>query len=148
VTADGFRRIALALEDVVESAHMGHPDFRLRGRIFATLHTDDKFGMVKLTPEQQQTFVTSHPDVYTPESGAWGRQGCTRVRLNVANAESVGEALTLAWQDAAARPAARVTARPVVRRMAAKKTAKRTGTKKTAAPRRKASALRRREPED
>jgi hypothetical protein len=97
LTADDFRRIALGMKDAVESAHMGHPDFRLKGRIFATLHADRKHGMVKLTPEQQETFVREHPAAFAPENGRWGRQGCTAVRLDMIDEDTVGEAMTLAW---------------------------------------------------
>ena len=97
-----FRRIALAMPDAVESAHMGHPDFRANGRIFATLHGDGARGMVKLSPEQQARFVADHPEIFSPENGAWGRQGCTRVELSAADEETLGEAMTLAWQLAAA----------------------------------------------
>lgn len=96
-----FRRMALALEGVVESAHMGHPDFRVNNRIFATLHAGERTGMMKLTPEQQQTFIADHPEAFTPESGAWGRAGCTRVRLESVHEEALGEALTLAWRNTA-----------------------------------------------
>jgi hypothetical protein len=98
---DGFRRIAMALANVVEGAHMGHPDFRVNGRIFATLRADGRFGMVKLAPDQQQAFVDAHPGVFAPESGAWGRAGSTRVDLEAAGDEEVGEALTLARRLAA-----------------------------------------------
>ena len=98
MTATAFRRIALGLEGAIESAHMGHPDFRVNGRIFATLQTADR-GMVKLTPDQQGQFINEYPGVFVAESGAWGRQGCTRVYLESADSESVGEALTLAWQQ-------------------------------------------------
>jgi hypothetical protein len=97
--SNDFRRIALGMEGAIESAHMGHPDFRANGKIFATLHAGDEFGMVKLTPEQQETFVNQYPTMFAPEAGAWGRQGCTRVRLDVAEEESVGEAMTLAWRN-------------------------------------------------
>ena len=97
--ADDFRRIALGLEGVIESAHMGHPDFRVNGRIFATLHADMKSGMVKLTPEEQRTFVRAQPEVFSPEAGAWGRSGSTKVRLDLAESETIGEAMTLAWQS-------------------------------------------------
>jgi hypothetical protein len=97
--AEDFRRIALGLSEAVEAAHMGHPDFRVNGRIFATIHPDHQYGMVKLTPEQQHHFVTGHPSVFAPENGAWGRQGCTRVRLDAADEELLGEAMTLAWQN-------------------------------------------------
>ena len=91
--------MALAMEGAVEGTHMGHPDFRVRNRIFATLHSDDLFGMVALTPDQQLRFIGDDPNSFTPESGAWGRAGSTRVRLAAADREAVGEALTLAWQN-------------------------------------------------
>jgi hypothetical protein len=102
--ADGFRRIALGLAGAVEQSHMGHPDFRVNGRIFATIHGDHKYGMVKLTPEQQAQCIREHPSIFAPESGAWGRAGCTSVRLDKADEDSVGEAMTLAWQNAMAGP--------------------------------------------
>lgn len=106
-----FRRIALGMRDAIESAHMGHPDFRVHGRIFATLHADNLRGMVKLTPEQQQTFVRDNPATFEPENGAWGRQGCTRVLLSAVDEETLGEAMTLAWQNAARSVVAKRPAR-------------------------------------
>ena len=99
MTFKDFRRIALGMEGVVEGAHMGHPDFRVNGRIFATLHADNKAGMVKLSPEQQQKFVNEDPSSFMPENGAWGREGCTRVLLGSVDEETVGMAMTLAWQN-------------------------------------------------
>jgi hypothetical protein len=104
VTMEQFRRIALGLSGVVEGAHMGHPDFRLNNRIFATLRPDAGRGMVKLRPEQQRAYVDDYPDAFIEESGAWGRQGCTRVLLDAADEDSLGAALTLAWQNLAAPP--------------------------------------------
>jgi hypothetical protein len=104
-TSDDFRRIALGLANASEGAHMGHPDFRVNGRIFATLHADLAFGMVKVTPEQQRKLVREDPATFAPENGAWGRSGCTRVRLASVDDETLGEAMTLAWQHAAAQPA-------------------------------------------
>lgn len=100
-----FRRIALGLKGAVEGAHMKHPDFRADGRVFASLHDGEVFGMVKLTPEQQAQFVRDHPAAFAPENGAWGRQGYTRVTLAAVDEETLGEALTLARQNTA-RPAA------------------------------------------
>jgi hypothetical protein len=101
VTAHGFRRIALRLEGAIESAHHGHPDFRVGGRIFATLgYPDAKWGMVNLTPEQQRAWVAEHPDAFVPVTGKWGEQGSTNVRLSAVNDEALGETLTLAWQNA------------------------------------------------
>jgi len=104
--ADDFRRIALGMKDAVEGAHMGHPDFRVHGRIFATLHPDQQWGMVKLTPEQQRRFVREAPEIFKPEKGAWGLQGCTAVRLGAADEDLLGEAMTLAWQNVPAQHAA------------------------------------------
>jgi hypothetical protein len=107
MTPDDFRRIALGLRGASEGAHMGHPDFRVNGRIFATLHADLTSGMVKLTPDEQREFVRTAPGAFTPEKGAWGLQGCTAVRLDAADEETLGQALTLAARAAAARPEAR-----------------------------------------
>jgi YjbR protein len=109
MTAKEFRRIALGMADAIEGAHMGHPDFRVRGGIFATLHPDDKHGMVKLPPDEQQRLVRDFPEMFTPENGAWGRQGCTRVTLAVADEETLGEAMTLAWQEMIRTREARAT---------------------------------------
>ena len=112
-SADDFRRIALGMKGASEGAHMGHPDFRVNGRIFATLHADPRWGMVKLTPDQQQAFVRDLPGTFVPENGAWGRQGCTAVRLEAASDDTLGEALTLAWQNTAkAAPGRQKRARP------------------------------------
>lgn len=101
ITPDDFRRIALELPGASESAHMGHPDFRVRGKIFATLqYPDANWGMVKLSIEDQHAFVQTHPDAFTPVNGAWGRQGGTSVRLSQADENSVAEALRLAWHKA------------------------------------------------
>jgi hypothetical protein len=104
VTADDFRRLALSMHDAVERAHMGHPDFRANGRIFATLHSNDRWGMVKLTPAEQREFMRASPEVFMPSSGAWGRQGCTNVRLDAADEATVRPAMILAWESVAARP--------------------------------------------
>jgi len=102
-----FRRIALGLSDAVEGAHMGHPDFRVHNRIFATIHPDPRHGMVKLTPPQQQLFIRDYPDAFAAESGAWGRSGCTRVIFSAAEDDVVGEAMTLAWQNVKTHHAAK-----------------------------------------
>lgn len=96
-----FRRIALGLTDAVEQAHHGHPDFRVRGRIFATVgYPDDSRGMVALTPEQQAEYMRAHASVFEPAAGAWGLQGATIVKLGAVDEETLGEALTLAWKNA------------------------------------------------
>jgi hypothetical protein len=114
-TAAQFRRLALSLSGAVEQAHMGHPDFRANGRIFATLHGDNRHGMVKLTLEDQQRFVAAQPETFAPENGAWGRQGCTRVRLDAADEETLGEALTLAWRNTKDTKAAKGAKKPLIK---------------------------------
>jgi hypothetical protein len=101
MTAARFREIALGLKDVVEGAHHGHSDFRVGGRIFATLgYPDAGWGMVNLSPDRQQAFLHDHPRVFAPAAGAWGAQGSTTVRLGAADEELAGEALTEAWRSA------------------------------------------------
>lgn len=104
MTAAEFRRLALSLPDAGEGEHMSHPDFRVGGRIFATMgYPDDGYGMVKLFPDQQQEFVAAAPQIFTPVKCAWGRQGCTSVLLQPATKERVREALKLAWERAASQ---------------------------------------------
>jgi hypothetical protein len=106
MTADHFRRLALAMDGVVERSHMNHPDFRAHGRIFATLHTNDQFGMVVVTPGEQHELMREYPSVFVPSAGAWGRQGCTSVRLAAADDRTIQGALILAWENSAAKAAA------------------------------------------
>jgi len=99
-TASDFRRIALSLPGTEERKHMNHPDFRVAGKIFATLaYPNKQFGMVKLTPVQQEDFVTSHPAAFKPVNGAWGRKGCTSVILSNANKLTLREAILAAWRN-------------------------------------------------
>jgi hypothetical protein len=119
--ADDFRRIALSMEGAVEGAHMGHPDFRVNNRIFATLHHDREFAMVALTPDQQAQFLQTDSDAFVPESGAWGLAGATKVRLAAVREETLGEAVTLAWRNilsksASSRPARTRSMKPRSRR--------------------------------
>ena len=102
LTPDDFRKMALTFPEAIESAHMGHPDFRVRGKIFATLgYPGNAFGMVKLTPEQQKLFVEAEPKMFAPIEGAWGRQGATRVHLPAAKKTVLRSALAIAWRNTA-----------------------------------------------
>lgn len=101
VIAEEFRNMALSLPEALEGAHMGHPDFRVGGKIFATLAPDESWGMVKLTREQQEEFVRDEPEVFQPVNGAWGRRGATHVRLVAATEGAVRPALIAAWRNAA-----------------------------------------------
>ncbi len=98
-----FRKLALSLPEAVESSHMGHPDFRVNKKIFASLFTKDDVerGMVKLTPEQQRDFVKSDPRAFEPIAGGWGRGGATQVNLKAAKTTSLRKALLAAWLNVA-----------------------------------------------
>jgi len=99
-TPSDFRRIALSLPQTEERKHMNHPDFRVAGKIFATLSYPNKqFAMVKLTPIQQEEFVVSHPTSFRPVNGAWGRKGATSVLLAKATKRAIKEALLTAWRN-------------------------------------------------
>jgi hypothetical protein len=102
MTAADFRKLALALPEAEERAHMSHPDFRVGGKIFATLGYPDKScGMVKLSPEQQHYFSKAEPDVFVPAKGAWGRRGATSVHLKTARKETLSKAIQAAWRNTA-----------------------------------------------
>lgn len=102
VTANDFRRIVLSLPETEERSHMNHPDFRVAGKIFATLGYPDKTrGMVKLSPEEQHYFAKDHPDVFTPGKGAWGRRGATSVHLKAARKDTLQKAIYAAWRNTA-----------------------------------------------
>ena len=104
MTADEFRRIALSLPGAEEKVHMGHPDFRVGGKIFATLgYPDAGWGMVKLTPEEQRVYVAMNPGTFVPVKGAWGVKGCTSVHLRSANEAAVHEAMERAWRAASTK---------------------------------------------
>jgi hypothetical protein len=96
---EDFRRLALSLEGAEESSHMGSPDFRVDGRIFATLASQSQgYGNLMLTLEQQAAFVEELPDVFLPIPGGWGRMGATHVRLQAAHEDVVAGALRTAWK--------------------------------------------------
>ena len=111
MTPNQFRKIALGMDGAVEASHMNHPDFRANGKIFATIHPDNKQGGLKLTPEQQQGFLRDHPRMFVPAPGAWGRGGATMVQFAEADAEVVGEATTLAWRNVVSEKPAKRSAK-------------------------------------
>jgi hypothetical protein len=102
MTPNEFRELALSFPEAIESAHMRHPDFRVGGKIFATLgYPDENSAMVKLSANDQTEFVRTSPGVFTPVKGGWGRQGATTINLPSATIGIVREALTAAWRRAA-----------------------------------------------
>ena len=98
VTAAAFRQLALRFSEAVESAHMGHPDFRVGGKIFATLSSGEDYGVVMLSPEEQKEFVDADPKGFSPVPGGWGRKGSTRVHLEGVRVTTLRRAMKLAWQ--------------------------------------------------
>jgi hypothetical protein len=99
MTVADFRRIALSLPGAEESSHMGSPDFRVGGKIFATLASESQgCGNLKLTPELQAEFVAEAPDVFVPIAGGWGRTGMTHIRLAAATEDVLTGALRTAWK--------------------------------------------------
>jgi hypothetical protein len=102
MTPNDFRKLALSFPETEERAHMNHPDFRVAGKIFATLgYPNTDRAMVKVTPMEQEMLVRGEPSVFSPEAGAWGRQGSTRVSLKAAKITSIRRALAAAWHLAA-----------------------------------------------
>lgn len=99
MTASDFRRIALSLEGAEEGAHMGAVDFRVGGRIFATLASvKEGYGNLMLTPELQGEFLAERPDLFLPIHGGWGRMGMTHIRLGAVDEDSLRGALQAAWR--------------------------------------------------
>jgi hypothetical protein len=113
MTVDDFRRIALSMEGAEESSHMGAADFRVGGRIFATLASAKQgYGNLLLTLEQQTAFVEEMPEVFLPVDGGWGRMGATHIRLAKANEDVLTGALRVAWKlrvDKSAKAGAKKT---------------------------------------
>jgi hypothetical protein len=104
MTAAQFRRLALRLPETVESSHFSHPDFRVRNRVFATLgYPDPRYGMVRLTPEQQKELVRAAPESFRPAAGAWGRSGSTIILLSTIDVGSIRPILQAAWENIAAK---------------------------------------------
>jgi hypothetical protein len=99
MNANDFRRLALSLDGVEEGSHMGKPDFRVGGKIFATLSSQAKgYGNLVLTPEQQAEFAGDLPEVFIPIAGGWGRMGMTHVRLDAVSEDVLAGALHVAWR--------------------------------------------------
>ncbi|HTX06906.1 MAG TPA: MmcQ/YjbR family DNA-binding protein [Steroidobacteraceae bacterium] len=113
MTPDAFRLMALQLPGVSEGVHMNHPDFRARGRIFATLgYPSDEFATVMLTPKEQAELVKEGSGAFMPVKGGWGLKGSTNVHLSRASPELVKKALAAAWARKSSTPARRRRAMP------------------------------------
>jgi hypothetical protein len=98
MNANDFRELALGFDDAEEGAHMGAADFRVGGRIFATLaHEHLGFGNLMLSPELQQSLIAEAPEVFIPVAGGWGRRGATHIRLAEATQQHLLKGLQLAW---------------------------------------------------
>ena len=129
MTADDFRRIALRFEGAEEGAHMGSPDFRVGGRIFATLaHQKQGYGNLMLTPELQAGFVGEAPEIFLPIAGGWGRMGMTHIRLAAAGEDVLAGALEAAWRLRVEKNARSPRGKTKPARRPARGSGKRTGT--------------------
>ena len=99
MTPAQFRKIALRLPEAIESSHHAHPDFRVGGKIFATLgYPDDSFAVVMLDPDEQTFYIRVDSNVFAPVKGEWGRRGATLITLRAAKASIVRESLQAAWE--------------------------------------------------
>lgn len=105
MTPATFRRLALSFPEAAEGSHMSHPDFRVGGRIFATLTSGDgdAEGVLKLSPREQAEWMAAHPEVFEPVKGGWGRQGYTTVHLKAAKVAVVRRAMEMAWRSVAVK---------------------------------------------
>ncbi|MGH9521201.1 MAG: MmcQ/YjbR family DNA-binding protein [Terriglobales bacterium] len=113
MTASDFRRLALALPGTIESSHFGNPDFRVNGKIFATLSLErEGFGVLLLSPEEQAGMVADAPEVFSPVPGGWGRKGSTRVYLATVHPDVLEGALRVAWTRKSKPAAKRSSMRP------------------------------------
>ena len=132
MTPAGFRRAALGRPQTREASHMGHADFRVGARIFATLgYPDAAWGMVKLTPLQQSQLVAAFPRVFVPVRGTWGLRGATNVNLKAATAAAVSAAMFAAWRNVApGGDAAQPAARPRRAAAAGRRAARRRGAQR------------------
>src|ERR1043166_7427596 len=100
MTQNEFRKLAMGFPEAIESVHMHHPDFRVAGKIFATLgYPNEHSAMVKLSPDEQGQFVRTNPDLFMPVKGAWGLQGGTTINLPTATTNIVRKALSAAWRN-------------------------------------------------
>ena len=109
MTIAQFRSLALSMPEAEEGTHMAHPDFRVKGKIFATLFPREgkTWGMIKLKPEQQRAVVKAHPDAFQPVAGGWGKHGATQIRLDRARVAILRDAMITAWRNVAPKPLAR-----------------------------------------
>ena len=105
MTPDAFRALALSLTGTVEGTHMNHADFRVQGKIFATLgYPNDEFATIMLTPEEQTVFVREGSGAFVPVKGGWGLKGSTNVRLALVTPELAKRALSAAWSRKGTKP--------------------------------------------
>ncbi len=94
MTPEDFRKLALGIPGAIESQHGGHPDFRIAGKVFASLGVPDEGrGMVKLSPEEQALLIEQAPGVFQPFKGSWGERGYTSVDLEFAGKSVLQPAL-------------------------------------------------------
>ena len=102
ITAEEFRRAALSLPEAVERETWGHPTFRVRDKLFATLSDDGRLAGVKATREEQAALVAAAPETFGVPAYV-GRHGWVSVQLATADPDEVRELLVEAWRRTAPR---------------------------------------------
>ena len=98
---EDVRALALMLPEAIPGAHKGNPDFRVGGRVFATLWTEEDRLVLRLSPEDQERLVEAEPDLFSAIDGAWGRRGWTNLDLDSCAEETLRDALLAAWRATA-----------------------------------------------
>lgn len=116
MTPSEFRKLALSHPETEERQHMNHPDFRVAGKIFATLGYPDKTrAMVKLSPEDQHYFSRDYPDTFIPVKGSWGRRGATSIHLKLATKDVLAKAVQAAWRNVAPKRLSEIATKPIAK---------------------------------
>lgn len=104
ISADEFRELALSLPHAQEKKHFDRAGFRVdapRGKMFATLSSDEASANVFLTLEEQEIMCESEPDMMHPVPNKWGEKGATTIVLNKADETTVKSVLLASWKHAA-----------------------------------------------
>jgi hypothetical protein len=101
VNGEEFRRLALSMPEAVEVGHMGHPDFRVGGKIFASIDASGARGCIRLEPERQEMLMAAEPGLFEPAEGYWGRKGWTYLTLAPADEATARSVLAASWRGVA-----------------------------------------------
>jgi predicted DNA-binding protein (MmcQ/YjbR family) len=102
MSLEEVRALALSFPEAEEQLHFEKPSFRVRKKIFATLHVQQNRAVLKLSEEDQSVFgAFGKKDVFFPVPGAWGKQGWTFVDLKKVRKDMFRDALTQSYSNVA-----------------------------------------------